>query len=120
MTDDIASTYWRLEDVETRAKQFPGEFEIPSRAQRMSLIGGHAAKLCFLYDAPHESGCTGERMWVVVELVRTDGGYVGRLANAPALAPEGGGVELKYGDRIVFAPRHVLDVDTDPFGEGAE
>lgn len=118
MTDDIASTYWRLEDAETRAQQFPESFQIPNLPQRMSLIGGQAAKLCFLYDEPHESGCTGERMWVVVEQVETDGSYVGYLANDPALAPEGGGVELKRGASVTFAPCHILDIDAGP-GDGA-
>jgi hypothetical protein len=50
----------------------------------------------------------GERMWVRLTDMNLGHRWIGKLDNYPDRAP------LKHGDEIVFNPRDIIDVMTDP------
>jgi hypothetical protein len=87
---------YELANVEDRAARYWRTFRIPPREERESLKVGDRAMLIFDNK---------ERMRVAVTTVK-DGSYVGLLASHPV------SVDLKHGDRVVFGPEHVLDVET--------
>src|SRR4051812_696375 len=97
-------TRWWLDDAEEHHRERPDLFFIPPRERREALAVGDAVKLIFLFEPPARSGMTGERMWVEVTGVSSDG-YTGELLNEP------GDIEsLRRGDVIAFEPRHVAAV----------
>jgi hypothetical protein len=99
-----------LQDVELQHKSNPRTFSIPRKDQRQSLKVGHIVKLVFLVDPKQHGGATGERMWVRVKAVTTDG-YVGTLENAPRLVHG-----LSLGDDVNFGPEHVSALERHPEG----
>lgn len=95
---------YRLRNGEETNREHPRTFFIPSKTERDNLEPGQLVKLIF--DAPNSGpgGPSAERMWVVVS-GRDGDGYFGRLDNQPR-AIEG----LSAGDRIEFAPEHVVSI----------
>jgi hypothetical protein len=96
-----------------QAEKHPDTFYIPSEASRRKLKKGQLVKLIFyLYDEglSEETGeLFGERMWV--KIVAARGVYlVGKLMNQP-LASDDQGWPLKWGDRVMFLPEHVIDIE---------
>ena len=99
MTAKISYTY-RLENVEERARRYPGTFEIPPLVERSKLWIGDRVKLIF---------SPGERMWVEVFAIETDPIiYHGRLVSTPVVAC------LKIGDLVEFAPENVAAIEREP------
>lgn len=92
---------YTLLDGEARNREYPDTFEIPSEAQRTTLVAGDLVKLCFKPGGPPFEG--GERMWVMVTEVVTRGRYVGSLDNDPVVIQ---GLDL--GDRVEFEAKHVI------------
>ena len=87
-----------LADGEELSLAHPDSFCLPPLDEREDLKKGMHVKLIF-DDA--------ERMWVkVVERICIDEKvvYKGHLANHPTV------VDLKFGDEVVFEPKHVVDI----------
>lgn len=95
---------WFLVDVEKRHDAAPTTFSIPSRKEREGLQVDAFAKLVFT-TAPLFAKHSGERMWVRVLNVRTDGTYRGMLANDPVLVGD-----IAEGTMLDFGPEHVADI----------
>ena len=67
-------------------------FDLPLKADRMSLVPGDYAKVVFKQDdEPHR-----EWMWVKVGELFANGKYRGTLANDPLV------LNMRYGDTVVF------------------
>lgn len=96
---------FRLDSAEERNAENGDRFWIPSIEDRATLQPGDFAKLVFL----PEDGDGGERMWVEVSAVSSNGedtaAYVGTLANNPIF------LELEHGDTIVFTSQHIIDIN---------
>lgn len=90
---------WKLENVETKAKQYPDTFKIPELYERKGLEPGMFAKLIFL------QGESGERMWVEVKRRLGPGRYEGVLANSPFSI-----AGLEFGDILKFEAKNVADI----------
>lgn len=95
---------YRLANGEAINREHPRTFFIPSRAERESLEAGQLVKLLFEPTDPAPEGPRAERMWVIVG-GRSGHGYFGQLDNQPQYVPE-----LNAGDRIEFAPEHVVSI----------
>jgi hypothetical protein len=96
------SRFTGLLDAERRHRSAPDSFSIPRSEVREGLGAGDLAKLLFGFgegDPP-----PAERMWVEVVELR-DGGYVGRLGNAPQAISD-----LEPGALIPFGPQHVAAI----------
>src|SRR3954453_7930000 len=101
--DAPAPSDWWLADGEARHAEHPRSYFIPPRARREALRPGELVKLEFTYGphADREGEGHVERMWVEVL-----GRGHGRLRNRPVrLSP------LAIGDRLDFAPEHVITID---------
>lgn len=101
---------WMLVSAEERHLADPDTFQIPSAADRGSLVPGVAAKLLFLIETTEGGRIIDrgvDRMWVIVRAV-TPEGYEGVLDNDPG---ESERLNLRAGDVIVFGPEHVAAID---------
>ena len=81
----------------------PTTFEIPTEERRSRLVPESDAKLVFRMRAADDRVVV-ERMWVRVTGY-TEDAYEGVLMNDPVSQ----GVLLRFGDRVVFGPDHVID-----------
>ena len=101
---------WTLVSAEERHAAHPTTFQIPSRADRETLVPGAAAKLLFHIETKEASRVIDsgvDRMWVIVRAVMSDG-YIGVLDSEPGQSE---GLNLRAGDNIVFGPEHVAAID---------
>lgn len=101
---------WTLVSAEERHAVHPTTFQIPSKADRETLVPGAAAKLLFHIETREASRVIDsgvDRMWVIVRAVMS-GGYMGVLDSDPGQAE---GLNLREGDNIVFGPEHVAAID---------
>ena len=101
---EAAVPLYRLVDAEKRHARYPKTFWIPRLSVRKSLKKGDRAQLIF-------SGK--ERMWVVVTERHTCPAcgrrwYAGTLQNQPVDVP------IKFGARMEFKPKHVIQVERHP------
>ncbi|OOG38364.1 hypothetical protein [Rhodanobacter sp. C05] len=104
---ELKTDGWELEDGEARHAEAPTTFEIPPAVERNSLQPGQIVKLMFriaLSDANGEESEHTERMWVIVG-GRVGTFYVGTLDNDAGCTNE-----FKAGLKVVFAPRHVIQI----------
>lgn len=94
------------------AELYPKTFHIPSARRRSRVGKGDLVKLIFEYPekwAEEFGGGSGERMWVKV--LRERPPYLeGRLDNQP-LAQDEKGWPLTWGDRVLFLPEHIIDIE---------
>jgi hypothetical protein len=79
----------------------PERFWIPDKADRDSLQPGDTAKVLFRTYTGDNIG--GERIWIEVA-GRVGDKYIGRLGNTPFI------IAGKYGDRVYFRAKHVIDI----------
>ena len=84
----------KLVDAAKRNAEHPDTFNVPTEHERQSVPLGHYVKIG-VDDR--------ERMWFKV-VEKTDTGYVGTLSNDPVV------VRMKFGDRIEFTERHIMDI----------
>lgn len=102
---------YKLASGEALARKHPSAFQIPEAVVRTSLRKGDMAKLIFIAGKGQRRG--GERMWVEVASRSGTGAatrYRGILRNSPIH------VNLKYGDRVEFAPKDVINVTSAALG----
>ena len=82
--------------------------ELPDEADRERCREGDFAKLVFRFsaeDAPRQSlEC--ERMWAIIDEVRDDGYYIGRLDNDPLQHDA-----IQSGDKVTFSRVHIIAVE---------
>lgn len=93
---------YQLEDAEVRHAESPETFEIPDVAERESLEAGDGVKLVF--EITDGSRTEVERMWVKVTGRQGDS-FQGLLDNDPYCTDE-----LKAGEAVTFAARHVIQI----------
>jgi hypothetical protein len=101
---------WMLVSAVERQAAHPDTFQIPSQADRESLVPGTAAKLLFHIETTAGGRVIDrgvDRMWVIVRAV-TPEGYQGVLDNDPG---ESERLNLRSGDVVVFGPEHVSAID---------
>ena len=101
---------WMLVSAEQRHAAHPETFEIPSKAERETLVPGAAAKLLFHIETKEAGRVIDrgvDRMWVIVKAVSADG-YTGVLDSDPGHSE---GLNLHEGDAILFGPEHVAAID---------
>jgi hypothetical protein len=90
---------YSLVNVEARAHDYPGEFLIPPKEDRVNLSPGDTVKLIFSYSFP---GAPTERMWVQVTKVIRPGVYDGKLDSQSLV--------LKQGIPVRFSREHVAAI----------
>lgn len=96
------SVTYQLADAEVRHAESPETFEIPDVAERESLDAGDWVKLVFEISDGNRTEV--ERMWVKVT-GRQDDSFQGLLDNDPYCTDE-----LKAGEAVTFAARHVIQI----------
>lgn len=107
MREQVTRECW-LVDVEEMNRQHPETFYIRSEDERTTLQVGDFAKVVLGFERK-PNGCTGERPWIWIHHVSSVGGrirYTGTIANVLTELES-----LREGDRVVFGPEHVADVD---------
>jgi hypothetical protein len=94
------------------AERYPKTFHIPPAFRRARLDKGDIVKLIFEYADESEQeidGLSGERMWV--KITGTKAPYlVGKLVSQP-IGQDNKGWPLTWGDRVLFLPEHVIDIE---------
>ncbi len=118
----ISRDYWSLVSGEARHSATPATFEIPSLAERSTLVAGQGAKLIFEIEAEEEDGTVStstERMWVIVAS-RVEGGYIGILDSEPVTIPNDSEFYLCRGAEVPFLPEHVIAIASPPPEYAAE
>ena len=94
---------WELEDIEIAARANPNTFFIPSETERRNQKVGDEVRLHFLLRDLNPDGPSGERMWVEIVKVDSEGKhYEGTLTNQPLHIRD-----LQMGDVIRFESRHI-------------
>lgn len=93
-----------------QAEMYPDTFHIPSAMKRAGVKSGQLVKLIFdPYNPDELDDLSGERMWV--KITGRKGSYItGKLLNQPLFQDENG-CPLAWGDKIVFLPEHIIDIE---------
>lgn len=94
------------------AELHPETFHIPSAGRRARLKKGDIVKLVFEYPGELEEefdGMAGERMWVKITGTKAPY-FVGKLVSQP-LGQDEDGWPLTWGDRVLFLPEYVIDIE---------
>jgi hypothetical protein len=99
---------WQLVDADPIAAENPYTFYKPSRDLIARVRPGETVKLIFRFDSTDSKAPSAERMWVVVEEVRSDGAFRGRLDNEPRYI-----ADLKIGDPVEFNSCHIISTEHD-------
>jgi hypothetical protein len=97
---------WQLVDADPIAAENPYTFYKPSRDLIARLRPGETVKLIFRFDSNNLEAPSAERMWVLVEEVRSNGTFRGRLDNEPRYI-----ADLKIDDPIEFKPCHIINTE---------
>lgn len=99
----------KMVDGVRQNKKYPETFSIPSRSDKLKIGTGVYVKICFINPDKHKDypERVDERMWVMVEKEVGPRKYQGRLHNDPVSFRR---KVLKYGDKVVFESRHILDI----------
>ena len=96
----------RMMDGVRQHRKYPETFSIPDRTAKVAVQVGDYVKLSFINTSRDPDQVGGERMWVMVKKI--DGRkYSGVLHNEPISFQKRA---LKYGDKIEFESRHILDI----------
>lgn len=99
---------WTLEDADEVAAANRYTF-FKSPRETISLVRpGEVVKLIFVFVSENPEAPQAERMWVIVDQVRPDGRFVGRLDNEPQWIED-----LKLGDEVMFDARHIINTEHD-------
>ena len=108
----------KLMDGVRQNKKHPETFSIPSRSDKLKVLAGVYVKLGFINpdkDTAKDRKISprtkyapqmDERMWALVTLIQGRK-YYGVLHNEPLSFKT---KVLKYGDKVVFESRHILDI----------
>jgi len=99
---------WHLEDADLLAAQYPYTFYKPSRELISRVRPDDVVKLIFCFDSDDQEAPGAERMWVIVDELRPDGGFRGRLNNEPRYI-----ADLKLDDPVSFEACHVINTERD-------
>jgi hypothetical protein len=99
---------WRLRDADPIAAEHPYTFYKPSRELIAKVTTEETVKLIFDFDSEDPEAPGAERMWVIVDKVLGDGGFVGRLDNEPRWIKD-----LAAGDRVTFWACHIVNTEHD-------
>ena len=99
---------WHLVDADPIAAENPYTFYKPSRDVIGRVRPGETVKLIFRFESSDPKAPSAERMWVIVEEVRSNGTFRGRLDNEPRYI-----TDLKIGAHIEFEPCHVINTEHD-------
>ncbi|MCU7374676.1 DUF2185 domain-containing protein [Paucibacter sp. O1-1] len=99
---------WHLEDADPIAAESPYTFYKPSRELISRVRPGEVVKLIFCFSSDDPEAPRAERMWVLVDELRSDGSFCGRLNNEPRYIHD-----LKCDDPVLFQPCHVINTEHD-------
>ncbi|GGJ58356.1 DUF2314 domain-containing protein [Sphingopyxis bauzanensis] len=95
---------YEIEDPRAIAAKVPYTFYLPLEKELLAVSPFDLVKLIFR-SIPDSGEWGAERMWVIV--TATDGAWLtGTLDNDPLDMPQ-----LRAGDRVTFARRHIIDID---------
>jgi hypothetical protein len=99
---------WTLENADDIAAANKYTF-FKSPREAISLVRpGETVKLIFRCESDHPEAPQAERMWVIVDQIGSDGGFVGRLDNEPRWI-----ADLKIGDEVSFDAKHIINTEHD-------
>lgn len=104
---------WHLRDATKIAAEAKYTFYLPSKATIAALQVGDVVKLMFALRNPAEDEPPAERMWVKIEMIDGSGGFLGRLANDPAVIED-----LNYNDHVRFSECHIMNTDIEEVDPG--
>ena len=94
---------FQMANVDALHAQYPDTFfDLPELALRNALYPGCFAKVFFV------GKCSIEGMWLSIESTDPSGIYFGRLLCLPLEGSTG----LSYGSPVIFAPAHIVEVQT--------
>lgn len=99
---------WHLVDADPVAAENPYTFYKPSRELIKRVRPGEVVKLIFRFESDDPEAPRAERMWVLVDELRPDGSFCGRLNNEPRHI-----IDLKVDDVVTFQPCHVINTEHD-------
>ena len=99
---------WSLENAQEIAEQSPYTFYKPSAEIIARISPGEVVKLIFTFTSEDPEAPGAERMWVIVDEIRPDGTFRGRLDNEPRYIND-----LELGEEIIFAERHIINTEHD-------
>lgn len=99
----------KMVDGVRQHKKHPETFSIPSRSDKLKIGAGVYVKICFINPDKGKFNplAIDERMWVLVKKEVGPRKYQGILHNEPVSFERD---VLKYGAKVVFESRHILDI----------
>ena len=99
---------WRLENTDALAASNKYTFYKTPRDLIAKVKPGEVVKLIFKFESDDPEAPSGERMWVLVDAVESDGTFKGRLNNEPAWIKD-----LKLDDPLTFDASHIINTEHD-------
>lgn len=103
-----ASPSWSLVNADELAAEYKYTFYKPPRELIEKISVGEVVKLIFRFESDDPEAPGAERMWVLVEEIRKDGTFKGRLDNDPKYIQD-----LKSDDPVIFSACHIINTDHD-------
>ncbi|APA67166.1 immunity protein Imm33 domain-containing protein [Janthinobacterium sp. 1_2014MBL_MicDiv] len=99
---------WHLADAAELAARHPYTFYKSPPEAIAQVRPGEVVKLIFAFhsDAPQAPGA--ERMWVLVDTVKANGHFTGKLDNMPGYI-----ADLQAKDTVAFEARHIINTQHD-------
>ena len=95
---------WRLEDADALAAERKYTFYKTPRDLIAMVKPGEMVKLIFKFESDDPQAPGGERMWVLVDSILSDGKFMGRLNNEPQWI-----TDLKLDDPVTFEAKHIIN-----------
>jgi hypothetical protein len=99
---------WSLANADTIASENKYTFYKPSPRIIDKIAPGEVVKLIFRFESNDPEAPAAERMWVLVDEVRMQGQFRGRLNNEPKHIKD-----LKLDDLVEFEACHIIDTEHD-------
>lgn len=99
---------WYLANADEIAAEHKYTFYKPSREIIKQVAPGEVVKLIFRFDSADPEAPAAERMWVIVDEIREDGYFKGRLNNTPKYIQD-----LNLDDPIEFEACHIINTAHD-------
>lgn len=99
---------WRLVNADVIAAENKYTFYKPSREVIAKVVAGEVVKLIFQFDSDDHDAPAAERMWVLVDEVKGEGQFKGRLNNEPMYIKD-----IKLDDPVDFDASHIINTEHD-------
>lgn len=99
---------WHLEDATVRAQKYRYTFYKPGPDEIAQIKVGENVKLIFCFESDNPEAPEAERMWVIVDSIDGNGGFMGHLDNTPRWIKD-----IEVGDPVSFRDIHIINTEHD-------